>query len=251
MITSEQMSQLDLRAALFAGLSSAGFAVAAPAVLPTGAIQVSGNNFGAWEEASLIDAYTESYERLPIMLGPIGTGSSIRIQDFVVKAENPAARSTYGALASSKGLSELVAEIRSSLALQIKEFAEVVGVERPTVYAWIKGVSAPQKHNQSRLRQLYRISQAWNRLSTQPVGGMLREVDESGASVLDHLRKSPIPEETILERFRSIASRSSAISPKRRSSLREFARERGINLQGVIEQSDVVDVTTGKRASLE
>ncbi len=42
-----------------------------------------------------------------------------------------------------------------------------------------------------------------------------------------------------------------AYVPSRRPSLKEVCRERGISLQGVKEQTDVVDLLTGKRGSLE
>lgn len=252
MLTTEQRNVIDWKAAIIAGLSSAGVAVAPPAVLSTGAIRIVDNQFGAWEEASILDAYAENLDRFPrMLLGTFGSGSHIRLQDRVIRAEHIAARKPREEQSTTKSPSEWIAEIRSRLTLQIKEFAEIVGVERPTIYAWIKGNAAPQKHNQIRLRQLHRIAMAWSRLSKSPTGTALREVDDSGLSVIDYLMKDPIPEETILGKFRAIALTSVTAKAKQRQGLREFARERGMDLSNVADQSGIVDVTTGKRASME
>lgn len=249
----DQLDLIDWRAAVLAGLSSAaGVAIAPASIMPTGAMQLAECQISAWEEANILDAYAETLGRIPFMLrNSFGSGSQFRVRDCVVKAENISTKPLREASAASKSTSEAVAEIRARLSLQIKELAEIVGVERPTVYAWIKGIAEPQKHNQSRLRRLQRIALAWARLSELPPGAAIRVVDDSGYSVIDLLKREPMPEEFVLERLRLISSKPTGEMRARRKSLRQFASEKGLDLQKVRMQTDEVDLTTGKRATME
>lgn len=247
----EERLSIDWKAAFVAGISTAGVAFAPLPALPTGARQVSENCLSVWDEAAMVERYAESLGRFPGMLLTVGSGSRYQLRDHAFTLANATGGELREHPSTSKNPSELVAEIRASLVLQIKELAEIVGVERPTIYAWIKDHAAPQRHNSSRLRQVYRIAQAWERLSRYPAGAVMRDMDDDGRSLIDYLKEDPIPEETILSRFRAVAASARVSVSSERPSVREVANERGIDLSRIKDQTEVIDVTTGKRASPE
>lgn len=251
MPTLEEKNSKDwMKSAFLAGFSSAGVALTLPTVPPTGGRQIERSSIGAWEEDSVLENYVENLNRLPRSILSYGSGSTYQLRKVIVKVQKMSIGDMPEKL-QLKTPSSLVADIRSMLSLQVKELAEAVGVERPTVYAWIKGLSEPQRNNSVRLRQLHRLAQAWGRLSKNPLGAAIREPNDAGQSILDHLKEEPIPEETIRNRFRAIASQVRQTAVSRRPGIREFASEHGIDLSNVQERTDVFDITTGKRDSLE
>jgi transcriptional regulator with XRE-family HTH domain len=89
---------------------------------------------------------------------------------------------------------DMLAAIRSSLSLQIKEIAMLVGVERPTIYAWLQDKSTPSQQNRNRLQQIFSAACRWDRLCHLPMGDGVRSVTEKGNSILELLSRTPIPE---------------------------------------------------------
>jgi DNA-binding transcriptional regulator YiaG len=252
MLTSEQKEASTWKAAVLAGISSAGFAMAPPSLNSTGAIHLADNQMTTWDESSIVDAFAENYQRLQaIFSGEFGSGAAFRLNDCVVESVYESTESSCAEVHIAKSPSEWIAEIRAALRLQIKELAEIIGVRRPTVYAWIKGDALPQKHNQSRIRVLHRIASAWSRLSTLPANSDLRALDDDGRSIIDDLKADRIPESMILDKLRAIAARPMDDTSERRKSILELAQERGMDLAKVRSQSEVVDAVTGKRASME
>lgn len=72
-------------------------------------------------------------------------------------------------------LADRIAVIRQYLSLSVSDFARVVGIERPTVYAWIDGESNPRKANLERLRVLNAVAERWKDMTGQPIGRLLDE----------------------------------------------------------------------------
>lgn len=139
-----------------------------------------------------------------------------------------------------RSLPEIIAEIRSSLSLQIKELAEIIGVERPTVYGWLKQEAEPRRANYRRLLQVHEIAKFWRSLSQEPLGREIR-LEHFGSSVLGLLKQDPIPVTSSQERLRSIHEDLSS----RASSLRKLAEKHGI--KDVQDRQAELDVLTGKR----
>ncbi|MFO0915163.1 MAG: helix-turn-helix domain-containing protein [Pirellulales bacterium] len=144
-------------------------------------------------------------------------------------------------------ISEVVAEIRSNLSLQIKELAEILGVERPTVYSWLRGEAKPQRSNRPRLSRVLQVALAWKRESETPIGNAIREaLDDAGRSVLDDLRSESFDADLIVAKLRSIKQKADADDSHPRSIL-DLARELGFDKSKVRQQHDVLDIASGRR----
>ncbi|EAQ82797.1 hypothetical protein [Blastopirellula marina] len=226
---------------------------------PTGAIVCCGNYFWAQDALVETDAVSSEYERLRGWFVPgtesSGTSFSTSIVSLVMSGRNSPL--TMGCTQRqdterSSSIPEIISEIRANLALQVKELAEVVGVERPTVYGWIKDNATPHKSNHDRLMQVYRISQAWRKISRLPAGAALREfVDDEGNSVIDYMRRDSMNEIAIDALLQSIATRVNSRDREKPKSLRELAEARGIDVNNVKDQSASIDALTGKRSTME
>lgn len=149
-------------------------------------------------------------------------------------------------------VSHLIAQVRGSLSLQITQLAAILGVERPTVYAWIKEQSEPRPQKRTRLKELYRLARRWDELSNDPLGRALTDVGSDGHAVLDFLLQSEIPHALVAHRFRAIArarGRNRAAASQEKRTVAEIAEEIGIDMTRVSEQNDQIDIVTGKRVS--
>jgi DNA-binding transcriptional regulator YiaG len=71
--------------------------------------------------------------------------------------------------------SDRVLLLRRWLSLSVAEAARVLGVQRPTVYAWERG-DVPAQKNVARLRTLFDLANHWRSLSDEPVGALRKEV---------------------------------------------------------------------------
>jgi len=176
----------------------------------------------------------------------VGTGAADAIITGVVISAEPHGHRRYCEMAVQND-ARLIARIRSSLSLQMKELAEAVGVQRPTVYAWLKGQSVPQKANRERLRCLYRAAQHWDRVCQRPLGDHLRQAGPEGTSLLDMLCSRTTSQADITRRLEAIARRLTAEQRAIPASVRSMATKHGIPLEKVKDRQDEFDVLTGKR----
>ncbi len=71
--------------------------------------------------------------------------------------------------------SDRVLLLRRWLSLSVAEAARVLGVQRPTVYAWERG-DVPAQKNVARLRALFDLANHWRSLSDEPVGALRKEI---------------------------------------------------------------------------
>ena len=134
---------------------------------------------------------------------------------------------------SSFGVAEAVAEIRSVLSLQIKELAGVLAVERPTIYAWLRGEAKPQSLNRKKLKLLLGIVGEWKKLSDAPVGASVRDdLDPDGQSLVDMLRQSDCNITTIRGKMERL-SRGQTVQSNKKLGVREIALSLGIDISKV------------------
>jgi transcriptional regulator with XRE-family HTH domain len=125
---------------------------------------------------------------------------------------------------------ERMAALRRYLSLNITDLAKVLRVERPTIYAWLQGSSAPHPGNLKRLEKMYRLSRDWRALSAVPVGRYAHEPFENGRSLLDYLSAEGLDELAIRHAFASIKSQlaqDKATSMTRRRNILEVAQLHG------------------------
>lgn len=147
---------------------------------------------------------------------------------------------------------QIVAAVRSALSLTITELAYIVGVERPTIYAWLADRAEPYARNRRRLGELLSVAKAWSEVSELPVGESIRREDGSGVSLIELLRQGNSTEAII--RLKAIARAVSKEAPTardaRREKLRAFTEKHGLEQDPEHEQT-AIDISTGKRMSPE
>ncbi len=144
-----------------------------------------------------------------------------------------------------------ISRVRSELSLNVKELSTILRVERPTIYAWLSGRTAPYPRNRKRLQELYRIALAWSEMSNTPVGDAVRWEDEGGNSILGLLRQGEPGE--VLVRLKALSSRhGTALSGRqaRRQRLHRFTEEHGLD-RDLEKEQETLDIATGRRRSPE
>ncbi len=112
-------------------------------------------------------------EQLLSLSAVTGTGGSDTYARSWVEAASELP-TTDRELAASLDTSDAVATIRAALSLQVKELAAVLGVKRPTIYAWLRGEAKPQPQNRTRIAHLLKFAKDWNAISKMPVGASVR-----------------------------------------------------------------------------
>ncbi len=234
-------------------ISSPGITIAEDMVEPTGTCGVWEEEIPAWQQESIARRRQQSINRLPVALFMARTGTNLPVIFTTVPllVQKPARAEPAEATVS---VPRLIAQIRSSLSLQVTQLAEAIGVERPTVYAWIKEQSEPRPQKRIRLKELYQLARRWDEFANEPLGKELTEVASDGHTILEFLLQSEIPRALVVERFRAIARekrRRQTVVPPEKTSLSQIAREHGIDMTRVSEQNDQIDIVTGKRIALD
>ena len=139
----------------------------------------------------------------------------------------------------------IVAHIRTELSLSITDLATMLDVQRPTIYAWLRGDSQPQQRNIDRLKFLYRVSNRWAKLAGRPLGRQLRHAFGENGKSLFELLKDEAPD------FEEIANHLAALAklppPKRLSSMKELAEKHGLRTEPHQDAELVRDIESGQR----
>lgn len=139
--------------------------------------------------------------------------------------------------------------IKNTLSLNVSELAEVLGVSRPTIYAWAEGGNADES-NRQRLASLEELAQEWESLCSEPLGTLLRDNSERGTRILDLIKAPELPVAEIKETFKVFAG---VIETRKASqkigggSFRELAKRHG--LQQLSEDKFRMNVKTAARSS--
>lgn len=148
--------------------------------------------------------------------------------------------------------SETIAYIRGALSLQLKELAEVLRVQRPTIYSWINGEVEPSAANRERMQQVYRLASEWSSRCKLPAERLVRASGTDGHSVLDLLKADDINVADIVGRFEGLAVerlRMKADADRKRPAATAVARAHGFNVDEISDQQHLIDAATGKRSS--
>jgi transcriptional regulator with XRE-family HTH domain len=139
--------------------------------------------------------------------------------------------------------------IKNTLSLNVSELAEVMGVTRPTVYAWAEGGNADEP-NRQRLAALKELAQEWESLCSEPLGALVRDRSEGGTRILDLIKAPELPVAEIKETFKLFAG---VIETRKASqkvdglSFRELAQRHGLQQLG--EDKYRMSVKTAARSS--
>ena len=109
-------------------------------------------------------------------------------------------------LTDGTSLPDKLDRIKSSLGIGMKHLAAALGVERPTVYAWVKETRAPQPKRWDRIQSLLELADHWQKLSSHPLSRRVFVPVESGQSVMDLLSAETLDAPKIKEVLNSLAS---------------------------------------------
>jgi hypothetical protein len=120
---------------------------------------------------------------------------------------------------------EQIAGIQRYLSLNVTDLSSALGVGRPTVYAWMRGVQ-PQDAHLQRIQQLYRIARSWRAISSSPVGAYLAARLGFGGSLMAQLAEETLDEAAINSSFAEI--RAALNNKTRRESILQAARRHGL-----------------------
>jgi hypothetical protein len=82
---------------------------------------------------------------------------------------------------------DLLTRIRAHLSFNTTEIARVLGVERPTIYGWMKATHFPQLEHRARLLNLAKLATFWTEHSRQPLGDLKNAFVQEGSTVLELL----------------------------------------------------------------
>jgi len=114
-------------------------------------------------------------------------------------------------LDDEKPTSEILNVIRSVFALSVTDLAGVLGVERPTIYSWLKDQSTPSKARADRLGQVLRLADVWVSLAGSESKPSLKARGVGETTLLDALKAKELDQaniEFILQAQAQVKSRS-------------------------------------------
>lgn len=155
--------------------------------------------------------------------------------------------STESRLAVRRSTRELLATVQSAFGLTVTGMAGILRVERPTIYAWLKEISVPSSTNAARLNKIAKIADHWLRVGN---GQQYRELGRPlvhDASLNTLLRDEYLRTFVIEQALSQVAKAAAAATLSPKLSLRELARQRGIQNRSQGE----VDILTGRRLGPE
>lgn len=149
-------------------------------------------------------------------------------------------------------LGDQLAFVQSELSLRTSELSKVLGVSRPTIYAWMRSEGTPRKENLTRISTLTVFAEYWSNRSPVPLGARVRQPVAEYGRLIDLLGQDEIDfdvVERILDHFAQISGEK--IEDEAKPSAEELARKYGIkNYQSKHENAEV-SLLSGKRVSSE
>lgn len=140
---------------------------------------------------------------------------------------------------ATQATSEVVNTIRSSFGLSVTDLASVLGVERPTIYSWLKDQSTPAAARLERMDLVLRLADTW---TASAGGGYVPNMDATvseGISLLAALR-APMHWES--EIIANLKAQAVAVPKRSRGMLVSIASGQGADLR----PSSDFDIATGR-----
>lgn len=128
---------------------------------------------------------------------------------------------------------EHVANIRDVFGVSMSDLAVILGVTRPTAYAWLKGNELKQEFTITRIRQLSSIADGVKAMNIERMDKLIHRPIFKGESLFDLLKTDKDPS-TLLHSLKEISEKEaktrqeSKSSGKHRRSLDEISSESGV-----------------------
>jgi transcriptional regulator with XRE-family HTH domain len=105
---------------------------------------------------------------------PIGTGGAATKRHVVAIWRALAAPFEVTTVdVSVRSAAEQLEFIRHYLSLSVSDLARIVGVKRPTIYAWLQN-GVPRRESLERLAMLERVAAHWKSIADRPLGALAR-----------------------------------------------------------------------------
>ena len=111
--------------------------------------------------------------------------------------------------------------VRKALGLSITDLANLLGVTRPTIYAWIQGKQEPKPEMLDRIQELRVAAQAAEALALPRMNRLVRRPLASGPSLLLRLQRGDADAEAALTELAEMASREEGQRQQSRTSFAE------------------------------
>ena len=140
---------------------------------------------------------------------------------------------------------EALTAIKTAFGLTTKDLAEVLRVERQTIYAWVRGENEPRDDNSRRIRSLMMLADEWNALSSLPAKKLLRIEWEGSTTLLGELCREPLD----LDKIRSMMRRGAELMNERnqpRRSVEQILVDKGLAPAKYRVSDAEFDAATGK-----
>ena len=144
---------------------------------------------------------------------------------------------------------DVVELILKNLGMSMTDLASVLGVQRPTIYAWLRKDALPQQRNLDRLDYLYRVSQTWLDIAGRPLYRYLRHTfGKNGKSLFTLLKSENDNIDEIKQHFEALAKLPTPMKP---TSMNEIAALNGLRTKPHPDSAIVRDIESGKRLTNE
>jgi transcriptional regulator with XRE-family HTH domain len=122
---------------------------------------------------------------------------------------------------------EMLVQIRTRLGLNMSQLANVLRVQRPTVYAWLNAAQKPNPANIERVRKVWQIAAFWGDLSSAPLKGALHREVVEGHTVLSLLSEEHLRSFLLNHWLKDLIKNMGVPTKKRRRGF-EMAQRRGL-----------------------
>ncbi|OYV06675.1 MAG: hypothetical protein CFE26_04995 [Verrucomicrobiales bacterium VVV1] len=180
-----------------------------------------------WDYRNLAEAYRW---RLEVTLHEVGAAHQVEryySENGVDVESTPddVAPTTVGELTS------LPDKLKIRFGIGMKHLAAALGVERPAVYAWMKGERLPQPKRWGRIPSLSELANFWQEHSSHPLSRRAFVPVESGLSVMDLLSAESLDLSKIKEVLKKLATAENDRSARLREkavAMRERMKSRSV-----------------------
>ena len=122
--------------------------------------------------------------------------------------------------------------IRTWLGLNLSQTAQVLNVQRPTIYKWLGG-RVPRAANQKRITEIYELAEYWSHLDTRPMAADSRRQIQGDSSIVD-MMSAPELDEVLL---RTVMQQLAEFRQKQARQDTSFSAK--LKRRGVTEPSDI------------
>jgi predicted DNA-binding transcriptional regulator AlpA len=154
----------------------------------------------------------------------------------------------------TESVSSMLAKVKSVFALSVSDLSKVIGVERPTIYAWTAERAVPHAFNLERLKELFNLAKQSEKWLVGLADKQIKQFQIQDTSLPELLSQDIIPKDLLLSGLESIKisiEQDLNNVEEKRLSLKDLAAKHGISIPSKESSRDTFDLVTGKRTDPE